>query len=71
MALHDLRNSVYTQLARCLQQRCRHGDGDDPGQPWWIVMAETCTDLDITRRERMAIGMFDFILGPTLTCWFK
>ena len=55
MLLSELRVSVYRQLAACLQQ-CSHGDSDDPGEPWWVVMAETCTDLDITRQEEMDIG---------------
>ena len=55
MLLSELRVSVYTQLAACLQQRC-HGDGNNPGEPLWVVMAETCTDLDITRQEQMDIG---------------
>ena len=55
MLLSELRVSVYRQLAACLQQ-CSHGDGNDPGEPWWVVMAETCTDLDITRQEEMDIG---------------
>ena len=57
MILSELRASVCRQLAACLQQ-CSHGDGDDPGEPWWVVMAETCTDLDITRQEQMDIGIF-------------
>jgi len=57
MLLSEVRSSLYTQLAACLQRRS-HGDGDDPGKPWWVVMAETCTDLDITRQEQMDIGKF-------------
>ena len=56
MLLSELRVSVYRQLAACLQQ-CSHGDGDDRGEPWWVVIAETCTDLDITRQEEMDIGI--------------
>jgi len=54
MRLTDLRLSVYSQLAACLQQ-CSHGDGDSPGEPWWVVLA---VHLDITRQEQMDIGKF-------------
>jgi len=55
MNISELRVSVYDKLAACLQQ-CSHSDGDDPGEPWWVVMAKTCTDLDITRQEQKDIG---------------
>ena len=58
MHLYDLPLSVYRQLAACLEQ-CSHGDGDDPGEPWWVVMA---VHPDITRREQMDIGKFKLSL---------
>jgi len=58
MHLSDLRLSVYRQLAARLEQ-CSHGEGDDPGEPWWVVMA---VHLDITRREQMDIGKFKISL---------
>jgi len=58
MRLSDLPLSVYRQLAACLQQ-CSHGDGDDPVEPWWAVMA---LHLDITRQEQMDIGKFKISL---------
>jgi len=64
MRLTDLRLSVYSQLAACLQQ-CSHGDGDSPGEPWWVVMA---VHLDITRQEQMDIGEFlypDYHFSPS------
>jgi len=57
MLLSELRVCVYSELAACLQQPC-HDAGDDPDKPWWVVMAETCIGLDITRQEQMEIGDF-------------
>jgi len=59
MLLSELRSSVYRQLAACLQQPWYVGDNDYFGEPRWPVMAETCTDLDITRQEQMDIGKVD------------
>ena len=52
MRLSKLHVSVYMELAASLQQRC-HDDGDDQGEPWWVVMA---VHLPITRQEQMDIG---------------
>ena len=65
MLLSELRVSVYRELAACLQQPC-HDAGDDLGEPWWVVMAQTCTDLDITRLEQMEIGNIYISLLPKI-----
>jgi len=70
MYISELRVHVYNQLATCLQQRC-HGDGDDPGKPWWVVMAETCTDLHITKREQMDIGRIGLIVYSLKALYMK
>jgi len=70
MLLSELRASVYRQLADCLQQPC-HDVGDDRDEPWWVVMAEACTDLDITRQEQMDIGNFYILLLPYIKSYLS